>query len=291
MKIKAYLKPQCGWSNGVRAILRKHDLAFEDIDIINNRESYAEMVRKSGQPLSPCVEVDGVMLADISGEEVENYLLSNDLVKPTDATIDAPSAGGSGQFGFAVAVGKLNGDAYDDLLVGAPNKFSADGRAYVFPANSDGSGLTTGASPTVTLTNQAATERFGYSVLIADWSDDGTNGVVIGAPTAPAGGTNRGSAYWFNDPLNNQVVDETVSGLQDTEWLARSLAGGRFSNDAYTVVAIGAYLWNDGADADSGRVVVATVPEPLTALLVPALALPPLWRRLRLRRRGVVRQQ
>jgi monothiol glutaredoxin len=84
MKIKAYLKPSCGWSNGVRAIMRKHNLAFEDIDIINNRTNYAEMVAKSGQPLSPCVEIDGVMLADISGEEVENYLLSNDLVKPTD---------------------------------------------------------------------------------------------------------------------------------------------------------------------------------------------------------------
>jgi len=88
MTIKAYLKPQCGWSNGVRAIMRKHSLAYEDIDIINNRENYAEMVQKSGQPLSPCVEVDGVMLADVSGEEVENYLLSNDLVKPTDAPTD-----------------------------------------------------------------------------------------------------------------------------------------------------------------------------------------------------------
>ncbi len=84
MKIKAYLKPSCGWSNGVRAILRKHGLAFEDIDIINHRENYAEMVQKSGQPLSPCVEIDGVMLADVSGEEVENYLLANDLVKPSD---------------------------------------------------------------------------------------------------------------------------------------------------------------------------------------------------------------
>ena len=84
MKIKAYLKPHCGWSNGVRAILRKYALGFEDIDIINNRDSYAEMVRKSGQPLSPCVEIDGVMLADVSGEEVENYLLSNDLVKPNE---------------------------------------------------------------------------------------------------------------------------------------------------------------------------------------------------------------
>jgi glutaredoxin len=91
MKIKAYLKPSCGWSNGVRAIMRKHNLAYEDIDIINNRVSYEEMVRKSGQPLSPCVEIDGVMLADISGEEVENYLLANDLVKPNNVTADAPT--------------------------------------------------------------------------------------------------------------------------------------------------------------------------------------------------------
>ena len=53
MKIKAYLKPSCGWSNGVRAIMQKHNLPYEDIDIINNRMSYAEMVEKSGQPLSP----------------------------------------------------------------------------------------------------------------------------------------------------------------------------------------------------------------------------------------------
>ncbi len=91
MKILAYLKPQCGWSNGVRAIMRKHNLPYDDIDIINNRDNYAEMVRKSGQPLSPCVEIDGVMLADISGEEVENYLISNDLVKPNDMDPDAPT--------------------------------------------------------------------------------------------------------------------------------------------------------------------------------------------------------
>lgn len=94
MKIKAYLKPHCGWSNGVRAIMRKYDLAFEDIDIINVRSNYEEMVRKSGQPLSPCVEIDGVMLADVSGEEVENYMLANDLVKPTAAAAEGPTNAG-----------------------------------------------------------------------------------------------------------------------------------------------------------------------------------------------------
>jgi monothiol glutaredoxin len=94
MKIKAYLKPSCGWSNGVRAIMQKHSLAYEDIDIINNRANYAEMVEKSGQPLSPCVEIDGVMLADVSGEEVENYLLSNNLVRPAAAATDVPTNAG-----------------------------------------------------------------------------------------------------------------------------------------------------------------------------------------------------
>jgi glutaredoxin len=94
MKIKAYLKPSCGWSNGVRAIMRKHGLAFEDIDIINVRANYEEMVRKSGQPLSPCVEIDGVMLADISGEEVENYMLANNLVSASAAPVGVATNAG-----------------------------------------------------------------------------------------------------------------------------------------------------------------------------------------------------
>lgn len=67
--------------------MSKHKLAFDDIDIINDRTNYEEMVRKSGQPLSPCVEIDGVMLADISGEEVENYMLANNLVKANEAPV------------------------------------------------------------------------------------------------------------------------------------------------------------------------------------------------------------
>lgn len=91
MKIKAYLKPTCGWSNGVRAIFRKYQLSYEDIDIINHPENYTEMVQKSGQSLSPCVEIDGVMLADVSGEEVEKYMLANELVKPNEIEPDAPT--------------------------------------------------------------------------------------------------------------------------------------------------------------------------------------------------------
>jgi monothiol glutaredoxin len=81
-KIVAYLKPVCGWSNGVRAVFSKYGLAYEDKDIINNPANYQEMVMKSGQPMQPCVEVDGTMLADVSGDEVEAYLLREGLVQP-----------------------------------------------------------------------------------------------------------------------------------------------------------------------------------------------------------------
>jgi glutaredoxin len=91
MEIVAYLKPTCGWSNGVRAIMKKYKLSYTEKDIINSPENYAEMVQKSGQPLSPCVVVDGVMLADVSGEEVENYLLANNLVQPSGDAADAPT--------------------------------------------------------------------------------------------------------------------------------------------------------------------------------------------------------
>src|SRR6187402_2219652 len=70
-KITAWLKTYCGWSNGVRAVLKKYNLEFEEKDIIKNPAFRWEMEQKSGQPLSPCVEVNGQMLPDISGEEVE----------------------------------------------------------------------------------------------------------------------------------------------------------------------------------------------------------------------------
>jgi glutaredoxin len=90
-KIVAYLKPACGWSQGVRAVLRKYDLPFEDRDIINDPLQRQEMTEKSGQTLSPCVEINGQMLADISGEELEAWMLANEIVLPNDREADAPT--------------------------------------------------------------------------------------------------------------------------------------------------------------------------------------------------------
>lgn len=91
LEIVCYLKTFCGWSEGVRAMMRKYDLSFEEKDIIKNPAFRWEMEQKSGQPLSPCVMVNGHMLADVSGDEVETYLAESGLVTISDADADAPT--------------------------------------------------------------------------------------------------------------------------------------------------------------------------------------------------------
>ncbi len=89
-KILCYLKTYCGWSEGVRAIMRKYDLSFEEKDIIANPAFRWEMEQRSGQPLSPCVDVNGTMLADVSGEEVEDWMVEHGLIERKEEVPDAP---------------------------------------------------------------------------------------------------------------------------------------------------------------------------------------------------------
>jgi len=90
-KIIAYLKPSCGWSMGVRAVFKKYDLPYEDRDIINNPAQFQEMVEKTGQMKQPTVEINGHILADVSGEEVEAWMVANGVVKPNGTAPEAPT--------------------------------------------------------------------------------------------------------------------------------------------------------------------------------------------------------
>ena len=75
----------------MRAVLAKYNLAYTEKDIIQNPAFRWEMETKSGQPLSPCVEINGHMLADVSGDEVEQYLIDNKIVQASDAATDVPT--------------------------------------------------------------------------------------------------------------------------------------------------------------------------------------------------------
>ena len=76
-KIIAYLNPTCPWARGVVQFLQSNNFEFDYRDVIRDADAYSEMVSKSGQHSSPCVEIDGHMLADVGGDEVEVWMRQN----------------------------------------------------------------------------------------------------------------------------------------------------------------------------------------------------------------------
>ena len=106
-KIVAYLKPHCGWSRGVRAVMEKYQLPFEDRDIWNDINQRVEMIQKSGQELSPCVEINGKMLADVSGDEVEAWMLEQKLVHPSGSQAAVPTDRGCSDEEHAAQRGEI----------------------------------------------------------------------------------------------------------------------------------------------------------------------------------------
>ena len=73
MSIIAHLKQECGWSRGVREVLAKYGIIYEERQI-HIPENFQEMVQKTGQTNQPCVQLDdNLILVDISGEELAAY--------------------------------------------------------------------------------------------------------------------------------------------------------------------------------------------------------------------------
>jgi monothiol glutaredoxin len=87
--------------------MEKYKLPFEDRDIWNDINQRVEMIQKSGQELSPCVEVNGHMLADVSGDEVEAWMLAQGVVKPTQVALDVPTDRGCSDEEHAAQRGEI----------------------------------------------------------------------------------------------------------------------------------------------------------------------------------------
>ena len=64
----------------MRTVLDRAGLQYEELDITSDRKSFEEMVAKSRQYASPCVEINGVMLVDVGGAEVEAWLRQRGLL-------------------------------------------------------------------------------------------------------------------------------------------------------------------------------------------------------------------
>lgn len=57
--VKVYSSPTCPWCKRVKEFLTTQRVAFEDIDVVNDKAAREDMVKKTGQMGVPVVEIDG----------------------------------------------------------------------------------------------------------------------------------------------------------------------------------------------------------------------------------------
>jgi hypothetical protein len=146
-------------------------------------------------------------------------------------------------FGSSVSnAGDVNGDGYDDVLVGAryyDNPELDEGRAYLYQGSS--TGLSTTAAWTAEI-NQAAA-GFSYAVSAAgDINADGFGDVIVGANTYSNGQSTEGAAY---------VYLGSATGLSSiANWMAEIDVGG--AQFGYSVSGAGDVNGDGAADVIVG---------------------------------------
>jgi glutaredoxin 3 len=73
LKVRLFIKPYCSWCHKAMNWLDDHDVQYEVLDVIKNDAAYDEMVRLSGQELSPVIDVNGQILADFGPDQLARF--------------------------------------------------------------------------------------------------------------------------------------------------------------------------------------------------------------------------
>ncbi len=168
------------------------------------------------------------------------------------------------RFGCSVSsAGDVNGDGYADVIIGAWTYDDAantnEGRAFVYHGSAAGLSATPNNTPDDA---EQAFAQFGASVASAgDVNGDGYSDVIIGANGYDdAGNTDEGRAYVYHgsaaglSATPNNTPDD--ADLADVNFGYSVASAGDVNADGYSDVIIGAPQYDEGANANVGRVYV-----------------------------------
>jgi len=78
MKVTLYCKPTCCWTAGVKEVLQRYNIDYEEVNV-SITENFLYMKAKTKQPYSPCLRIDDEWVVDVGGKELETYFNSRGI--------------------------------------------------------------------------------------------------------------------------------------------------------------------------------------------------------------------
>jgi hypothetical protein len=227
-------------------------------------QAYANL----GYSVSAAGDVNGDGYADVivgapfydndQSNEGRAYLYHGSATGPS-TTADWTAEGNqyAAHFGTLVTTaGDVNGDGYDDVIVGAPfydNGEIDEGRGYLY----QGSAAGLNATADWTAEGDQADANFGSSVSTAgDVDGDGYADVVVGAHGHDNDQTGEGRAYLYHGSAAglSAAPGWTAEGNRDYAFFGYSVStAGDVNGDAYADVIVGASSDSNG-ESYEGRV-------------------------------------
>lgn len=76
MTVKVYSTPTCPWCTVAKDYLKSKNVAFDDLDVSNNREAAMEMIQKSGQRGVPVIDINGNIIVGFDQGTIDRLLKS-----------------------------------------------------------------------------------------------------------------------------------------------------------------------------------------------------------------------